>query len=219
MRPTRHPPGARCIELTTYAHGPSHPRPRSSRCAQRSDDGLLRAGARRRGANFAKNQQQWVEDLAANGADVSWKRDFPRRRRATTGAHRAACAIEESRVARSAARSRSISRIIFAPCRLSRTRCYVRCAHSRRPDSSALEVLLFSLIHTGSQTTSRGMRCSTAWTASKRCTPTYEPVQRDDMLSFARARNLLTSCGRRLVTATSSGNTSNPGFEASPELL
>lgn len=202
----------RGIELTTYAMGRViHVLGLGVRS---DDDGLSRAGATAR-ANFAKNQQQWVEDLTANGAAVSWKRDFP------DGAARLPVLIERlcgrgieggdpQRVhAAFRAYFRALPAESYAVLPSSRTAADL----IHRAGGLAILAHPYRIADDNSwHTLLEGMDGIEAMYAN------YEPAQRDDLLSFARARNLLTSCGSD-YHGYFFGKYVNPGFEASPELL
>ncbi len=178
------------------------------------DDGLSRAGATAR-SNFAQNQERWVEDLAAHGAAVSWQRDFP------DGAARLPLLIErlcgrgveggDPQRGHAAVRAyfRALPAASYAPLPspreaadvIHRAGGFAILAHPYRiADDDSWHTLL------------DGMDGIEAMYAN------YESAQRDSLLSIARARKLLISCGSD-YHGYFFGKYVNPGFEASPELV
>jgi predicted metal-dependent phosphoesterase TrpH len=202
----------RGIELTAYAMGRViHVLGLSVRT---HDDGLARAGAAAR-ANFAQNQQTWVEALAAQGATVSWRRDFP------DGAVRLPLLIErlcqrgveagDPKLVHAAFRAffRALPGEAYASLPSPREAAEVIrgaggiaiLAHPYRiaDDASWLEIL-------------DGMDGLEAMYAA------YQPAQRASLLEVARDKDLLYSCGSD-YHGYFFGKYQNPRFEAPPELL
>jgi hypothetical protein len=202
----------RGIELTTYAMGKViHVLGLGVRS---DDDGLLRAGETAR-ANFAQNQQKWVEDLAARGVAVSWTRDFP------NAAERLPMLIE--RLCGRGFEGGDPQRVHAA------FRAYFRAlpaeAYAILPSPRAAA----DVIHRagGLAILAHPYRISDdeSWHALlggmdgiEALYAAYQPAERDSLLSVARTRNLLTSCGSD-YHGYFFGKYVNPGFEASSELL
>jgi predicted metal-dependent phosphoesterase TrpH len=178
------------------------------------DHGLARAGAAAR-ANFAQNQQTWVEALTAQGATVWWQRDFP------DGAVRLPLLIERlcqrgveaGDPVRVHAAFREYFRALPAQAYASlpsprEAAELIRAAggiailaHPYRiaGDASWLDVL-------------DGMDGLEAMYAA------YTPAQHEALLEIARARSLLYSCGSD-YHGHFFGKYKSPRFEAPPELL
>jgi predicted metal-dependent phosphoesterase TrpH len=202
----------RGIEMTTYAMGRVI---HVLGLGVRSDDeGLVRAGATAR-ANFAQNQQKWVEDLAANGAAVSWMRDFP------DGAERLPVLIE--RLCDRGVQGGDPQRVHAA------FRAYFRALPAESYAVLPAPRVAADVIHRAGgvvilahpyriaedeswHTLLDGMDGIEAMYAN------YQPAERDSLRSVARHRNLLTSCGSD-YHGYFFGTYVNPGFEAPPELL
>jgi predicted metal-dependent phosphoesterase TrpH len=202
----------RGIELTTYALGKViHVLGLGVRS---NDDGLLRAGEIAR-ANFAQNQQRWVEDLAANGAPVSWSRDF------SDGAARLPVLIE--RLCQRGVEGGDPQRVHAA------FRAYFRALAPESYDVLPSPRAASDVIHRagGLAILAHPYRIADdeSWLALldgmdgiEAMYANYQPAQRDALLSIARNRNLLTSCGSD-YHGYFFGKYSNPGFEAPTELL
>jgi predicted metal-dependent phosphoesterase TrpH len=202
----------RGIELTSYAMGRViHVLGLGVRS---DDDGLSRAGEIAR-ANFAQNQQRWVDDLTAHGADVLWKRDFPE------GAARLPVLIErlcgrgveggDPRRVHAAFRAyfRALPEESYAP--LPSPRIAADVIH--RAGGLAILAHPYRIADDDSwHTLLDGMDGIEAMYAN------YQPAQRQSLLSIARTRELLTSCGSD-YHGYFFGKYANPGFEASPALL
>jgi predicted metal-dependent phosphoesterase TrpH len=202
----------RGIELTTYAMGRViHVLGLGVRS---DDDGLLHAGATAR-ANFAQNQQQWVEDLALRGADVSWTRDFP------NGAERLPVLIErlcgrgveggDPQHVHAAFREyfRALPAESYAILPSPREAADV----IHRAGGLAILAHPFRIADDDSwHALLDGMDGIEAMYAA------YQPAERDTLRAVARARNLITSCGSD-YHGYFFGKYVNPGFEVPPELL
>jgi hypothetical protein len=202
----------RGIELTTYAMGRViHVLGLGVRSG---DAGLLRTGETAR-ANFAQNQQQWVEDLAARGAAVCWRRDFPE------GAARLPVLIE--RLCVQGIEGGDPQRVHAA------FRAYFRALPAESYATLPSPRAAADVIHGAGGLAILAHPCRIAddesWHALldgmdgiEAMYAAYKPVERDGLLSVARARKLLTSCGSD-YHGYFFGKYVNPGFDASPDLL
>jgi predicted metal-dependent phosphoesterase TrpH len=202
----------RGIELTTYAMGRViHVLGLGVRS---DDDGLVRAGASAR-ANFAHNQQKWVENLEASGAAVSWPRDFP------SGAERLPVLIE--RLCDRGVESGDPQRVHAA------FRAYFRALPAESYAALPAPRAAVDVIHRAGGLAILAHPYRIAEDASwhelldgmdgiEAMYAAYKPAERDALLSVARARNLLTSCGSD-YHGYFFGKYANPGFEAPQELL
>ena len=178
------------------------------------DDGLARAGATAR-ANFAQNQQSWVEALSAQGATVWWQRDFPE------GAVRLPLLIE--RLCQRGVEAGDPVRVHAA------FRAYFRAlpaeAYASLPSPRAAAELIRGaggiaiLAHPFRITDDsswlgllEGMDGLEAMYAA------YTPAQHAELLEIARANSLLYSCGSD-YHGHFFGTYKSPRFEAPPELL
>lgn len=202
----------RGIELTTYAMGRVI---HVLGLGVRSDDDVLsRTGAAAR-ANFAQNQQTWIESLAAQGAAVSWRRDFPEGAVRLPSLIERLCrrGVEEGDPQRVHAAFRSYFRALPSEAYASlpaprKAADLIRgaggiaiLAHPYRiaDDASWHEVL-------------DGMDGLEALYAA------YAPAQRATLVEIARAKNLLYSCGSD-YHGYFFGEYKSPSFEAPPDLL
>jgi 3',5'-nucleoside bisphosphate phosphatase len=178
------------------------------------DDALARAGAAAQ-ANFAENQQAWVEALAAQGAPVLWERDFP------DGAVRLPALIERlckrgfeggdpQRVhARFREYFRALPRTAYAPLPAPADAA----ALIREAGGVAILAHPYRIAEDESWHAMLG-----GMDGLEAMYGAYVPAQRNALREIARAQNLLYSCGSD-YHGHFFGPYQNPGFEAPPALL
>ena len=178
------------------------------------NDGLARAGENAR-ANFAHNQQVWVEALAAQGATVSWLRDFP------NGAVRLPLLIE--RLCQRGVEGGDPQRVHAA------FRAYFRAlpasAYAALPSPRAAAELIRAAGGIAILAHPYRIAEDASWHAVldgmdgiEAMYAAYSKLQRESLLAIARADNKLYSCGSD-YHGYFFGKYQNPKFEAPPELL
>jgi predicted metal-dependent phosphoesterase TrpH len=200
------------IELTAYAMGRVvHVLGLGVRSG---DDDLARAGNTAR-ANFARNQQGWIEALGAQGVAVSWQRDFPDGAVRLPALIERLClrGVEDGDPTRAHAAFKSYFRALPASAYSSLPSPRSAAELIRGAGGIAILAHPFRIADDASwHEMLDGMDGIEAEYAA------YEPGQRAALVGFARAKKVLYSCGSD-YHGYFFGPYRNPGFEAPPELL
>ena len=202
----------RGIELTAYAMGRVI---HVLGLGVKTGDVALSANGDAARANFARNQQTWVEALAGQGADVSWQRDFP------DGAQRLPLLIE--RLCRRGVDGGDPQRVHAAFRSFFRTLPAAAYASLPTPRRAAALIrnagglaILAHPYRIADDTSWRelldGMDGIEALYAA------YDPTQRASLVQAAQTNKLLYSCGSD-YHGYFFGKYKNPGFTAPSELL
>ena len=202
----------RGIELTAYAMGRViHVLGLGVRT---HDDGLARAG-NAASANFAQNQQEWVEALAVGGATVMWRRDFP------DGAVRLPSLIE--RLCQRGVEGGDPIRVHAA------FRAFFRAlpaqAYASLPSPREAAELIRGAGGIAILAHPYRIADDSSWLGAldgmdglEAMYAAYQPAQRAALLEVAREKSLLYSCGSD-YHGYFFGKYQSPRFEAPPELL
>jgi len=178
------------------------------------DAGLARAGVAAQ-ANFAKNQQAWVEALTAQGAPVRWQRDFP------DGAVRlpmlierlCLCGFEDGDPQRVHTRFREFFRALPPTAYASLPSPFDAADLIRGAGGIAILAHPYRIAEDESWHAMLG-----GMDGLEAMYGAYQPEERTSLRDIARAKHLLYSCGSD-YHGHFFGRYQNPGFEAPPALL